>query len=488
VQPFRSNSDDPLEERAPTEASLFALALYGKPMPAIIRPEVRARARREELERLARFSSHHADELRRLEKAEHEARHERELLEFAAKISDRAAAKLNAILRNEAEEREAWRRAEEFVARLHASQEAERREQRTRHSLTEAWNEADHPRQPAGTRQGGEWASKGEGNAAGGDTQERRPPEHGHAREPSPEMLDLAHTWFLKINALRQARDDIAKLPKQIASTQARLGSGGHYAYLVPKHLAELRARLDDVRSSAPELEKQLADLEQQYHDSGFDDVPYSTWTRGETIVGGKGIADVGYAVANKGEPAGLERTGDEVTVALAAPAVLGIGRALLSRVASSATRRLGANIERLAIRNHAAGSQPIRASLQRAAAPEGEADAIMTSTPSGAGRYSHLPDSKSIGPGKKFTASQKTAIYRENMARNGGRIKSDLDGEELIMPTKSASGVSPPRNEAQIDHVVPSKPANADVSPGSNSHSNAQVLSRQQNRSKSNN
>lgn len=91
----------------------------------------------------------------------------------------------------------------------------------------------------------------------------------------------------------------------------------------------------------APELEKQLVELEQQYHDSGFDDVPYSTWTRGETIVGGKGIEQVGRAVVGKGEPSGLERTGDEFTVALAATSALQIGRAVLSRVLAKSVSQL---------------------------------------------------------------------------------------------------------------------------------------------------
>ena len=106
------------DRRAPTEAWLFAQALLGKPIPKIVSPEVRARARREELERLAQSSRHHAEELSRLQRAEAEALRERELLEFAAAISSTAESRLKALLREEAAEREAWRRAEAFVARL----------------------------------------------------------------------------------------------------------------------------------------------------------------------------------------------------------------------------------------------------------------------------------------------------------------------------------------------------------------------------------
>ena len=110
----RYRRDDDLQEpdeKAPTEAWLFAQAILGKPIPKIVSPETRARAKREELERLAQFYSHHAEELHSLQRAAAEARHDREVLEFAAKISTRAEAKLAAIVRKETEQREAWRRA-----------------------------------------------------------------------------------------------------------------------------------------------------------------------------------------------------------------------------------------------------------------------------------------------------------------------------------------------------------------------------------------
>lgn len=72
-------------------------------------------------------------------------------------------------------------------------------------------------------------------------------------------------------------------------------------------------------------------------------------------------------------------------------------------------------------------------------------------------------------------------------MNDNGGVLRSDLDGQELVMPRKSQSGVTPPPNEAQIDHIVPKKPADSNIQQGTNSYNNAQVLSREQNRKKSN-
>ncbi|WP_454871576.1 hypothetical protein [Paraburkholderia xenovorans] len=100
---------------------------------------------------------------------------------------------------------------------------------------------------------------------------------------------------------------------------------------------------------------------------------------------------------------------------------------------------------------------------------------------------YSNLSDSPSVGPGKNFTAAQKQKIYQQNMESNGGVLRSDQDGTELVMPSKSEKGVTPPSNEAQIDHIVPRNPADPDASKGTNSYGNAQVLSRDQNRQKSN-
>jgi hypothetical protein len=110
----RAQSGAPSGGSPPSEAWLFAQAILGKPIPRIVSPEAKARAAREELERLAQFSTRHADELRRLEAAEAKARHDREILEWAAGISTRAEQELRALQRKEAEEREAWRRAEQF--------------------------------------------------------------------------------------------------------------------------------------------------------------------------------------------------------------------------------------------------------------------------------------------------------------------------------------------------------------------------------------
>jgi hypothetical protein len=100
---------------------------------------------------------------------------------------------------------------------------------------------------------------------------------------------------------------------------------------------------------------------------------------------------------------------------------------------------------------------------------------------------YSNLPDSPSVGPGKNFTPTQKRNILEQNMKANGGVLRSDVTGELLVPPKKSRGGVAPRPNEAQIDHIDTKVPSDPNAKPGSNSHSNAQVLSREENRLKSN-
>jgi RHS repeat-associated protein len=101
---------------------------------------------------------------------------------------------------------------------------------------------------------------------------------------------------------------------------------------------------------------------------------------------------------------------------------------------------------------------------------------------------YAQLEDPANVKPGGNFTPAQKRAIYEENMRRNNGVLRADDTGEVLVRPQKSQRGVTPPRNEAQIDHIDARNPASPNAARGTNSYGNARVISRETNQQKSNN
>ena len=149
VRNLSKQTGDSSDSAAPSVAWLFAQCILGKPIPDPAAAARCARADREQLEWLAQISTTHAEQLRRLQGAEGEARHQRELLEWPAQISTEHAAELRRLKVEEYEAQEAQQRWEQYYQEYSAN-------------VTE-WNEVDHPRQPKGTPDGGQWVGTGGG-------------------------------------------------------------------------------------------------------------------------------------------------------------------------------------------------------------------------------------------------------------------------------------------------------------------------------------
>jgi hypothetical protein len=69
-------------------------------------------------------------------------------------------------------------------------------------------------------------------------------------------------------------------------------------------------------------------------------------------------------------------------------------------------------------------------------------------------------PDAPQVLAGKRaglpFTRKGKVAVKTENAERNDGKNRCENCGVEAVPAKQHQKGVTPPKNEAQVDHVVP--------------------------------
>ena len=98
---------------------------------------------------------------------------------------------------------------------------------------------------------------------------------------------------------------------------------------------------------------------------------------------------------------------------------------------------------------------------------------------------YASMTDDEPVGPGKDYSTTQKEKVRQKNKDNNGGKLMSDDKddpwyGKELVEPIKgkqTPGNYAPaPKNQAEVDHIFPKSAG------GSNSYSNARVVSKEYN------
>ncbi|MEA1231468.1 HNH endonuclease, partial [Acinetobacter sp. IRS14] len=82
---------------------------------------------------------------------------------------------------------------------------------------------------------------------------------------------------------------------------------------------------------------------------------------------------------------------------------------------------------------------------------------------------------------GKEFTKAGKEVVKDLNKIENNGKLVCASCKETLVQPKQSQKGITPPKNEAHVDHKVPKSLG------GSGTPNNGQILCRSCNISKSN-
>jgi 5-methylcytosine-specific restriction endonuclease McrA len=92
---------------------------------------------------------------------------------------------------------------------------------------------------------------------------------------------------------------------------------------------------------------------------------------------------------------------------------------------------------------------------------------------------YSGVKAPKNVTASTKPTPRQVREMKAENRSQNGGTLRDDVTGEELVDSPKSQQGVTPPPNAAEIDHIVPVNKG------GTRATDNLQILGKKNNRDK---
>ncbi|MGD9720779.1 MAG: hypothetical protein AB7O59_13905 [Pirellulales bacterium] len=150
----------------------------------------------------------------------------------------------------------------------------------------------------------------------------------------------MARTWREKKTQLDQHRSNIEALPQTIEQLRAQIGHGGRCSYLHKQHLAKAEQDLKTIPAEIRRLKEELRELEQEYKKAGYEEIGYTTWTPGETLVSGRTIGEVADVLQHTGSFARPTPTGIEFDLALAGLSALKVGKAVSQRAANFAKRR----------------------------------------------------------------------------------------------------------------------------------------------------
>lgn len=137
-----------------------------------------------------------------------------------------------------------------------------------------------------------------------------------------------------------------------------------------------------------------------------------------------------------------------------------------------------GAKVTKGATRKPPTGPKP--AATAKPAANATNSPPQTTTTTVAKGKPSSIAPAEAR-PGKPFRPRDKQQVIDDNRQRNGGAIKCENCTVGTVPGQKSQKGITPPRNETQIDHKEPRSKG------GSGTAENGQVLCRSCNREKSN-